>query len=369
MYLDVNVLSINILLLLLLLLLLLFDRYIAKEVKLYRRSLTVAWTDVKKAYDSLYQEFIITSPRLNYNMAQKINVNMENNLASFQRKRKDIVQGNFYRMWNFSGRFTKSNFIWFSIRNNIIYHQTDEVWVYTRATRQQKLKSNENTWFTHRRPKCLQYKSPTAWKGNSASSIYDGENRIKLRIRQVFSFDNKSRKKCTTKSVKITDEKIIEGLKEGKFYEHLGMSQRADCEEKVIKDALKKESYRRNRIVWKSLLSASNKVKASNSICVGVLSYSFGVVNWTKVELEEMDIRVRKEMTMNKAFNKHSDTGRLYLLRNRGGKGLICIQDFCERMCVSTLGYVLSLKSYKEEQSRNIIWTKKKAPCYKRQRT
>ena len=39
----------------------LFDRYIAKEVKLYRRNLTVAWTDVKKAYDSLYQdqEFII----------------------------------------------------------------------------------------------------------------------------------------------------------------------------------------------------------------------------------------------------------------------------------------------------------------------
>ena len=41
--------------------------------------------------------------------------------------------------------------------------------------------------------------------------------------------------------MKITDEKIIEGLKElGKFYEYLGMSQRADCEDKVIKDALKK---------------------------------------------------------------------------------------------------------------------------------
>ena len=145
--------------------------------------------------------------------------------------------------------------------------------------------------------------------------------------------------------MKITDEKIIEGLKEGKFYEYLGMSQRADCEDKVIKDALKKEFYRRNRIVWKSVLSASNKVKAFNSICVGVLSDSFGVINWTKVELEEMDIRVRKEMTMKKAFSKHSDTDRLYLPRNRGGKALICIQDFCERMCVSTLGYVLQSKT------------------------
>ena len=112
------------------------------------------------------------------------------------------------------------------------------------------------------------------------------------------------------------------------------MSQRADCEDKVIMDALRKEFYRSNRIVWKGLLSASNKVKAFNSVCEGVLSYSFGVINWTKVELEEMDIRVRKEMAMNKAFNKHSDTGRLYLPRNRGDRGVICIQDFCERMCV-----------------------------------
>ena len=105
----------------------------------------------------------------------------------------------------------------------------------------------------------------------------------------------KAGKECTTKGVKITDKKIIEELKEGKFYEYLGMSQRADCEDKEIKDVWKKEFYRRNRTVWKSLLSASNKVKAFNSVCVGVLSYSFGVINWTKVELEEMDFRVKKK--------------------------------------------------------------------------
>ena len=135
------------------------------------------------------------------------------------------------------------------------------------------------------------------------------------------------------------------------------MSQRADCQDKVIEDALKKEFYRRNRIVRKSLLSASNKVKAFNSICIGVLSYSFGVINWTKIELEEMDIRVRKEMTMNKAFNKHSDIDRLYLPRNRGGRGLICIQDFCDLCACLTfcllftkrpiLGLVLGVPEHK----------------------
>ena len=109
-----------------------------------------------------------------------------------------------------------------------------------------------------------------------------------------------------------------------------------------------------------SLLSASNKVKAFNSICVGVLSYSFGVINWTKVELEEMDLRVRKEMTLKKAFNKHSDTDRLYLPRNRGGKGLICIQDFCERLCVSTLGYVFQSKTIQGRTIKEHYMNKKR---------
>ena len=70
-------------------------------------------------------------------------------------------------------------------------------------------------------------------------------------------------KECTTKSVKITDERITEGLKEGKFYEYLGMSQRADCEDKVIKDALKKEFYRSNRLCAKVYYQLLIKLKHS----------------------------------------------------------------------------------------------------------
>ena len=36
-----------------------FDRVINREVRMYKRNLYVGWTDVKKAYDSVFQEFII----------------------------------------------------------------------------------------------------------------------------------------------------------------------------------------------------------------------------------------------------------------------------------------------------------------------
>ena len=57
----------------------------------------------------------------------------------------------------------------------------------------------------------------------------------------MFSLTIKAGKECTIKGVKIRDEKIIEGVKEGKFYEYLGMSQWVDCEDKVIKEALNKK--------------------------------------------------------------------------------------------------------------------------------
>ena len=46
-------------------------------------------------------------------------------------------------------------------------------------------------------------------------------------------------------------------------------------------------------------------------------------------------------MTMNNSFSKHSDVDRLFLERKNGGRGLVCIKDFYDRMCVSTVGYIM----------------------------
>ena len=46
-----------------------FDRVINREVRMYKRNLYVGWTDVRKAYDSVFQEFIIEM--LNFTKAPK----------------------------------------------------------------------------------------------------------------------------------------------------------------------------------------------------------------------------------------------------------------------------------------------------------
>ena len=49
---------------------------------------------------------------------------------------------------------------------------------------------------------------------------------------------------------------------------YLGMAQRPDCQEQIVKTILLEEFFGRSKIIWQSLLSASNKVKAYNSLCL-----------------------------------------------------------------------------------------------------
>ena len=50
-------------------------------------------------------------------------------------------------------------------------------------------------------------------------------------------------------------------------------------------------------------------------------------LKWTRDEIEQMDQRTRKLMTIHKVLNPIHDADRLYVSRQEGGKGLVCIED------------------------------------------
>ena len=62
-------------------------------------------------------------------------------------------------------------------------------------------------------------------------------------------------------------------------------------------------------------LSSSNKIMAINSLAIPVLSYSFGVVKWSKTDVQGMDRKTRKILTMFKMHHPRADTERLYVSR------------------------------------------------------
>ena len=50
---------------------------------------------------------------------------------------------------------------------------------------------------------------------------------------------------------------------------------------------------------------------ALNTWAVSILRYGAGILKWNKDELQEMDRKNRKYMTMNKEFHPRSDFERL----------------------------------------------------------
>ena len=66
-----------------------------------------------------------------------------------------------------------------------------------------------------------------------------------------------------------------------------------------------------------------------NTWAVRALRYSNGVVDWKVDELKQLDRKTGNIMTLHDALHPKKDVDRLYLLRQKGGRGSIS----CE-MCV-----------------------------------
>ena len=63
---------------------------------------------------------------------------------------------------------------------------------------------------------------------------------------------------------------------------------------------------------------------AVNTWAVAILRYSAGIVEWrSDDELKELDRKTRKMMKMHGALHPKSDVDRLYLQKQKGGRGLI----------------------------------------------
>ena len=231
----------------------LFNRYIAEEVKLYRRSLTVGWTDLKKAYDSLFQEVItqileyLKVPGWIITWLRKAMSTWRTILQVSKGKEKILSKEIFIECGILQGDspsptllFLTFIIISYTIRqmnlgyipgpprnrnsNQMKTHRLlmDDLKVY-RTSHQQlgKVIQQATSWtaglggfakflqnltffpqilaFLCLQPPHVPVSLRTFKFTPPFLNICDGESRIKLRIRQVFSFDNKSRKRVYNK--------------------------------------------------------------------------------------------------------------------------------------------------------------------------
>ena len=98
----------------------------------------------------------------------------------------------------------------------------------------------------------------------------------------------------------------------------------------------------------KSKLNGANTITAINSRAVSIVRYGAGIIKWAKEDLQKMDRKTRKLLTVYRAFHPQGDVDRLYFERCQGGRGLISVED-----CVDV--EVNSLQKYVETSDKKIF--------------
>jgi hypothetical protein len=141
----------------------------------------------------------------------------------------------------------------------------------------------------------------------------------------------------------ITQEgEIIKNLNKGEFYKYLGINQSNHIQHSIIKENLEKQFYSRIKSILKSKLNGNNLIKAVNTYAVPLLTYSFGVIKWSKTNLQNINIKTRVLFTK---FSKHhpkSAIERFNLPRENGGRGFSNLEILLKNQIASLKNYFLN---------------------------
>ena len=111
----------------------------------------------------------------------------------------------------------------------------------------------------------------------------------------------------------------IKPLPVGDQYKYLGIDENICYDGPVNKERVTKEYYTRVKKIWSSELTDYNKTIAHNTFAVPVVTPTVGIIDWTIADIEQMDIKTRKILSMTGNFHPNSDVDRLYINRTKGG--------------------------------------------------
>ena len=128
-------------------------------------------------------------------------------------------------------------------------------------------------------------------------------------------------------NITLSSGGIIEELEADQCYKYLGIEELSEIRHQEMKEKTSKNMKTKLRKLLDTELNARNLFQAINESVLPLITYTYGIINWTEGELKGQDIQVRKMLNMYRAFELKSDVDRLYLPRDMGGRGLIAIWD------------------------------------------
>jgi len=126
----------------------------------------------------------------------------------------------------------------------------------------------------------------------------------------------KNGKKVKVANIEIEDGQFIKDLESYTSYTYLGIEENATLEHKKLREKARTEYIRlRLEKICRSELSPKNKITEVNQMAIPVLSYGFGIIDWPQKDIDSLNVKTRKILTMHKVLYRNQCLDRLYLPR------------------------------------------------------
>ncbi|XP_044762004.1 uncharacterized protein LOC123319205 [Coccinella septempunctata] len=309
--------------------LLMIDSILTRQAKRKLKNLSMAWIDYRKAYDSVPHSWLLEVLEI-YKVDKKI-INLIESLRSMWRTTLTV-----------NTERTKYNTEEIKIEKGIFQGDGLSPLLFCLALNplsnmlnrsEYGYKIEEQKKITH-----LFYMDDLKLYARGKKQL-EGE----LELVRRFSTDIGMRfslEKCATVEVKrgklvegenirLADGREMANMKAEDRYKYLGIQQTYEIKQQENKKAAETELIRRTRKIVNSQLSAKNKINAINIWAIPTFTYTAGILNWSKTDLENLDRRIRTTLTQQGMLHPNSAIERLYLPRKEGGRGLSSLEHTC----------------------------------------
>ena len=111
----------------------------------------------------------------------------------------------------------------------------------------------------------------------------------------------------------------INCLEPGQVYKYLGVDESSGIQHSTMWETLRREYFRRVKMVLRTELYNRNKILAINRFALPVLPNSFGVIHWRTMNLQQLDQWTRKLLSMHSVHHPAADVDWLYAPCTKGG--------------------------------------------------
>ena len=317
--------------------LLFIDRLVLREARMRKKNLAMSWIDYRKAYDMMPHSWILECLK-SLGSSDNIQLFLENTMntwrveltcANQQLEEVNIKRGIFQ-----GDALSPLLFVVAMIPLTHVLRKIKSGYEFTKS----KKKINHLLYMDDLKLYAKNEKELDSLV--QTVRVFSNDIGMQFGLDKCAVLMMKRGKIIKSEGIELPNDEKIRSLKEDDSYRYLGILQSNEIQRKDMKEKVGKEYKRRVRKILETKLNGGNIIKAINIWAIPMLRYSASFLDWTISELQEMDRRTRKLMTMHNALHPRSNVDRLYIPRSEGGRGLLSVEDTVTLAKLGLQGYV-----------------------------